>query len=588
MFQRFGKTLRISLALASIAVLLAALPGALTAQNYQDPPGRVARIRYVQGSVSFQPAGTSDWVPAVTNRPVTIGDQLWVDANSRAELDLGSAAMRIGHNTGMSFLNLDDRTVQIQLTQGDLNLRVRRLLPNTAFEVDTPNEAFSIFQPGLYKVQAGQDGNSSMVMVRQGQGQVTGAGQVYTLDAGQAGSFAGDGANSLIGQVTDLGSPDDFDRWAQSRDYQYDRSISARYVSPDMVGYEDLDNHGSWAYDPTYGNVWYPGSVPAGWAPYRYGHWAWISPWGWTWVDDAPWGYAPFHYGRWAYMRNRWGWVPGPMQAEPVYAPALVAFIGGSGFGISISAGGGYGPGGGDVGWFPLGPREVYVPSYYATPQYVERVNTSNTVVSTTTVTNVYNSVVNNNYNQVTNVTYVNRTAPNAVTVVSQAVVRSAEPVGRAVIRVDPQQVASAPVAPRPQVVPTQASVLGTPSPGATRMARPPAPVMERKVVAKTPPPPPPVPFAKQEPALAKQAGRPLPPQQVQALRSPTTHPQVKLAPPAKPATLARAPANPQRQPAPNAPAQPQAAPPQAQQKAAQQQAAQQQAAQKAGQQQAQ
>jgi hypothetical protein len=24
-----------------------------------------------------------------------------------------------------------------------------------------------------------------------------------------------------------------------------------------------------------------------------------MSPWGWTWVDNAPWGFAPFHYGRW-------------------------------------------------------------------------------------------------------------------------------------------------------------------------------------------------------------------------------------------------------------------------------------------------
>jgi hypothetical protein len=590
MLQRLDGTLRVSLALVAIT-LLAILPAQLAAQNYnegqnsQDPPGRVARIRYVQGSVSFEPAGTQDWVPAITNRPVTLGDQLWVDANSRAELDLGSSIVRIGQNTGMSFLNLDDNAVQIQLTQGDLDIRVRRLRQNTVFEVDTPNQAFSVYQPGTYRVEASQDGNSTMVTVRQGQGQVTGAGQAYTLDTGQAGSFTGDGTNSLVGQLTDPGSPDDFDRWAQSRDAAYDRSVSARYVSPDMVGYEDLDNNGSWSSDPTYGSVWYPNSVPAGWAPYRDGHWAWISPWGWTWVDDQPWGYAPFHYGRWAYMRNRWGWVPGPVQAEPVYAPALVAFIGGAGFGISISAGGGgYGPGGGDVGWFPLGPREVYVPSYYATPQYVQRVNTSNTVVSTTTVTNVYNNVVNNN--QVTNITYVNRAVPNAVTVVPQTVVRSAQPVQRAVVQVDPQRIAAAPVASRPAVVPTQASVAGTPSPAAAHMARPPAAVMERKVVAKTTPPPPPVPFAKQEPALAKQAGRPLPPQEVKALR-PTTaaeaHPQVKLAPPAKPATLARGPAQPQARPPAAAPAQQQA-----QQRAAEQQQAQQQAAEQAREQQAQ
>ncbi len=72
--------------------------------------------------------------------------------------------------------------------------------------------------------------------------------------------------------------------------------------------------------------------VPAGWAPYRNGHWAWIDPWGWTWVDDAPWGFAPFHYGRWTVVDDRWGWVPGPVRQRAVYAPALVAFIGGAEF----------------------------------------------------------------------------------------------------------------------------------------------------------------------------------------------------------------------------------------------------------------
>src|SRR5664279_5923051 len=73
---------------------------------------------------------------------------------------------------------------------------------------------------------------------------------------------------------------------------------------------------------PTYGNVWMPTSVQSGWAPYHNGHWVWVAPWGWTWVDDAPWGYAPFHYGRWVSLRGNWGWVPGPINYQPVYAPA--------------------------------------------------------------------------------------------------------------------------------------------------------------------------------------------------------------------------------------------------------------------------
>jgi hypothetical protein len=102
-------------------------------------------------------------------------------------------------------------------------------------------------------------------------------------------------------------------------------------------------------------------------------------------VDDAPWGFAPSHYGRWVNVSNRWGWIPGPRNVRPVYAPALVAFVGGSGWSVSISLGGGS-----PIGWFPLGPREVYVPSYQASRDYFNRVNVTNTVINNTTITNVY------------------------------------------------------------------------------------------------------------------------------------------------------------------------------------------------------
>ena len=566
-------------------------PVGLLAQNNEDPPGRVARIRYLQGSVSFEPAGESDWVAAASNRPVTIGDQLWADQGSRAELDLGSAVVRMNADTGFSFLNLDDRTTQIQLTQGILDLRVRNLNQGEIFEIDTPNQAFSVTQPGEYRVEAAPDGGSTVVTVRQGQGEVTGGGQTYDMNSGQSGTFTGTGTDSLNGQLVQMSAPDDFDRWGELRDRQYDNSRSARYVSRDVVGYEDLDANGTWGTDPTYGNVWYPNAVPSGWAPYRDGRWVWVNPWGWTWVDDEPWGYAPFHYGRWASMHGRWGWVPGPTNVQPVYAPALVAFIGGPNFGISATAGQ---PryGGGDVGWFPLGPREVYVPAYAASPGYVQRVNTSNTVVNTTTITNVYNTYNTQTTNVTnTNITYVNRTVPGAVTAVPANVLRSSAPVAKAAVPIDERRIAAAPVAPRAAVVPARESVLGTANPSAVHMARPPAAVANRTVVAKTSPPPPPVPFAKQQQELAKQPGRPLPVQQTRAPAATvaTAHPAVKMAPPAKPASLkpvATSAGN--AKPPANAAAQQQQAEQAARQQQAQQQAKQQQAEQAARQQQAQ
>src|SRR5947209_19369288 len=121
--------------LIAVAVLFACSIPQRAAADDDDPPGRVARLSVADGSVSFEPAGTEDWVTAVVNRPLTTGDKLWADQNSRAELHLGSASIRLGASTGFSFLNLDDRTAQLQLTEGTLRIRIRRLSRDEIFEV---------------------------------------------------------------------------------------------------------------------------------------------------------------------------------------------------------------------------------------------------------------------------------------------------------------------------------------------------------------------------------------------------------------------------------------------------------------------
>ena len=502
-------------AVLALALSTAVFPARATAQDQgqqDDPPTRVARLGYMEGSVSFQPAGETEWVEAVANRPMTTGDRLWADKGSRAELQLGSAVIRLSENTGVSFLNLDDHTAQIQLSSGTINLRVRRLDQDDAFEVDTPNLAFTVSRPGNYRLDASEDGTYTFVSLRDGGGQATGNGQTYTLHAGQKATFSG-GTDSLNADVEELGGPDQFDNWADGRDHRDDNSRSAQYVSRDVVGYEDLDDHGSWRDDRDYGHVWYPNNVAAGWAPYREGHWDWIAPWGYTWVDDSSWGYAPFHYGRWVVVGGRWGWIAGPVNVRPVYAPALVVFIGGGGVGVGF---------GGDVGWFPLGPREVYVPPYQVSRGYMNQVNVSNTTVNTTTITNVYNTtIINNRTTNITNVNYVNRNVRGAVTVVPQRTFASAQPVARAAVAVNPQQIARAPINARVAVAPTQQSVLGAKASTANRVTAPPAAVMNRQVVAKRTPPPPPVPFAKQQQALAAHPGQPLAKHEIQNLSPP-------------------------------------------------------------------
>jgi hypothetical protein len=515
-------------AIALVMTLAAiVLPARASAQDQDDPPGRVARLGYMQGSVSFQPAGETDWVGAVPNRPMSTGDQLWTDVDGRAEVQLGSAVIRLAPNTGFSFLNLDDNTVQIQLSSGAINISVRKLWDEDDFEIDTPNQAFTALQPGHYRVEASEDGSYTVISVRSGEGEATGGGQAFTLQAGQRGTFSG--TDSLYADVEQIYGPDEFDNWSDFRDHRYESSHSMQYLAPDVVGYEDLDDFGDWRDDGSYGHVWFPNRVAIGWAPYHEGHWDWISPWGWTWVDDSPWGYAPFHYGRWVSVGGRWGWIAGPVAVRAVYAPALVVFIGG-------------GPGGfgGNVGWFPLGPREVFVPSYHVSQAYVTRVNISNTTVNVTQVTNVYNTTIINNTTNITNITYANRSVQGAVMVVPQHAFISAQPVGKIAVTVSAQQIASASVSARVAVVPTHESVLGARATTMGQVAAPPAAVASRQVVAKKTPPPPPVPFAKQQQALAAHPGQPLARSEVQTLRpaaAVAARPMVKQAPPGKPAT---------------------------------------------------
>src|SRR5689334_20240721 len=486
--------------LASIALALCFFTPQRAAADDDDPPSRVARLAFMRGNVSFNPAGTDDWVAAVVNRPMTTGDKLWSDDNSRAELHLGYAVIRLSDHTGFSFLNLTDDTTQLRLTEGTLNIRVRRLGDDETFEVDTPNLALSILRPGSYRINVNEAGDATIVAVRDGQGEITGGGSAYTVHAREEGNFSGtDQLDADIQRVQ--GDGDDFDQWCYDRDRSAEHSASARYVSDDVVGYEDLDQYGGWRPVPEYGNVWFPNTVAVGWAPYRYGHWVWIAPWGWTWVDDEPWGFAPFHYGRWVVVGGVWGWVPAPPRTvavayvRPVYAPALVAWVGGPHFSVGVAVGGGGGVG---VAWFPLGPRDVYCPSYHVSQRYVQNVNISNTtVINQTHITNVYNNVYVNKTVNVTNVTYQNQTAVNAVTATSHQAFVSAQPVHSNMIRVNAREVASAPVAPlTPTVAPQQRSVLGG---GAEARVRPPAVAVNRPVVAKTAPPPTPVSLTKQQ-----------------------------------------------------------------------------------------
>jgi hypothetical protein len=447
-----------------------------------DPPGRAARLGYMTGSVSVQPQGTGDWVEGSLNRPLTIGDNVWADKDSRAELSLGTGVMRISSETSLTLTNVTNDVVQVQLHQGTLNVHVHKLYGGEVYEIDTPNQAFTVTKSGEYRFDVDPAGDSTVVTVWKGEGEATGQGPAVRLHEGQQARFTN--GNSLAHQISDAPRKDGFDDWCQVRDKGEDNSVSARYVAPGVVGAGDLDEYGAWRQTPDYGPVWVPTAVTPGWAPYSNGQWIWQNPWGWTWVDAAPWGFAPFHYGRWVSFGGYWGWAPGPYYARPYYAPALVAWFGGPGFGIGFGFGGGF-------GWCPLGWGEPFFPWYGASRGYFRNVNISNTHI-----TNI-NNITNNYYNNRNGSGLYGRNGigmpryarTGGLTAVSRNTLERGLPVAANAARTSPsalRNLSSANIS-RPNVSPTRESMLG-PKAGLPA-ARPSAAVASRPTVSRITPP---------------------------------------------------------------------------------------------------
>jgi hypothetical protein len=441
------------------------------ANDQADPPSRVARISFLDGSVSMQPGGTGDWGAASLNRPVTIGDKLWTDQNSRMELEAGEASIHLGGMTALSFLNLDDNATQMRLAEGRINFRVREMREGDLYEVDTPNLAFTVRQAGAFRIDVNENGDTTNITVIRGEGEVAAGGQTYTVHAGERATVTGtDNSVQYDVKAAPL-TPDELDRWAEQRDLREENSSSAKHVSREVVGYSDLDDYGTWNEEPTYGSVWYPNSVPVGWAPYSYGYWNWVGPWGWTWIDYSPWGFAPYHYGRWMYGGGRWGWCPGPIYARPCYGPAFVGFLGGfhAGFGFGFGVGGG-------VGWFPLGWGEAYHPWYHAGPHYWNNINVHNTYIRNV---NVIHNVNVNNY------AYAHNT--HAVTVASHSAFTNGQAINRGAAHITEASLRGTTVSNRVNATPTNASYHGA-SNAHGRVATPSSAIQNRAVVARTAP----------------------------------------------------------------------------------------------------
>lgn len=482
--QRFLGALALSIACAWPALhattAVAAPVPSQQEEQVADPPGRVGRISEVQGQVWLYHPDEGEWMAAELNRPLTSGDRLATDGNARSEVRIGSTTLRLDGATEIEVLRLDDDSLSLQLHAGSLAVRVRSRDRVREFELLTGEGRFTLQRTGRYRFDRADE--ASFVTVLSGRAYYEARNSALTVNAGQRAEFWLDRGDVPQYSIVEP-ERDSFSSWVAERDRADDRTASTRYVSPEMTGVEDLDRYGYWQDSPEYGALWVPRVVAPGWAPYTTGRWVWVAPWGWTWVDEAPWGFAPFHYGRWVYVGATWCWSPGTYVRRPVYAPALVAWIGGPRLSIGISVGGGSA-----VGWVPLAPREVYVPTYRVSPRYVRSVN----VTHVTNITNI-TTIINNPQQAVADRDYRNRKFPHAVTVVPTSTFAARQPV--------------APAARQLRDTPAVREIVSRPTRGAVVAAPPvaaptPAPRRSDAPVAR----PPGLPATRLAPALREQA----------------------------------------------------------------------------------
>ncbi|MFI5397752.1 MAG: DUF6600 domain-containing protein [Candidatus Binatia bacterium] len=368
-------------------------PCTAKAQNATRSGPTPPRLSFIDGEVSFWRTGAEDWTQAQVNTALAAGDSLYAGDGANFEIQAGPRAfVRAGAATEIDLTSLDPNYTQFRITGGHAALDLKRLPGGQTIEVDTPNAAFTIDRPGYYRLDV--DENRTAFSAGQGGAATVAPAAGETTAVADKQQIILAGTDTVQVNVTAAPAPDEWDRWNFARTAQLSETPrSAQYVPPDIAGVDELDRYGDWREQPRYGHVWVPRDVRPDWAPYSTGRWVYDPYYEWTWVDESPWGWAPYHYGRWVNFDGAWGWAPGPVVVAPVYSPALVAFFGAPGIGVSVGIGLPF------VSWCALGFGEPIIP-WWGRPGFVGRPYwggwggprvVNNVVINNTRIVNVTN-----------------------------------------------------------------------------------------------------------------------------------------------------------------------------------------------------
>jgi hypothetical protein len=291
------------------------------------PPSRIGRLSAVVGGVQYH-SPTGGWSHALVNEPIADGVGVRSARDAMAEFRSAGARVALAGASETRIVRLDGEIVEIAVLQGRISVHLDGGAANTV-EIDLPKGGVWLDAPGDYDIVAGDAQTASRI-------------EAFTGKALVGGGLA-DGNIAAA-------APDAFDAaWRSATSVD---NVSAP-ASPTLTGVASLAANGDWESDDTNGQVWYPKGMPDNWAPFRYGQWRYLPPWGWSWIDAAEWGFVPSHYGAWERINERWAWVPGSQGDDPVYSPARAAFLGTPGIGMSRP-----GNDGAAVAWFPLAPGD--------------------------------------------------------------------------------------------------------------------------------------------------------------------------------------------------------------------------------------
>ncbi len=307
-------------------------------------PAFAGRLNSLQGDVRWYDRDSAGWIGTprqpLRNWPLAAGDRLRTGPDGRAELRLGSSTLRLGANVDLTLRQFDNQGLVLWLQAGTVALRLAQpalvdsrdaaARASVPTELQTAEGRWLAQAPGHYRFERQAEARKSaappatLATTWRGELRFVGRDSALTIPAGRRADLWLDHPPSGATRVSWAGvEHDPFSDWVARDERQDDAPVSARYVPSGMTGWQDLDQHGDWVTDLDSGPVWQPRRVAAGWAPFQDGHWAWVAPWGWTWIDASPWGFAPFHYGSWLMIQGRWSWSPGPRHERPHYAPVL-------------------------------------------------------------------------------------------------------------------------------------------------------------------------------------------------------------------------------------------------------------------------